>query len=123
MAQATLHHWYHVGISYERVPDLNFDPHNPAHYGLYIFNLVREFQAESHLLLPAGPTRLYSLPRQSASQLLSSHPKASNHAFLSRHFMERRSTTDDLRQRSQYIVLGTFSSSSSDEQQTAGLDQ
>lgn len=54
MAQATLHHWYHVGIPYERVPNLNFEPHNPTRYGLYIFNLVREFQAESHQLLPTG---------------------------------------------------------------------
>jgi len=51
-------HWYHVGILYEIVLNLNFEPYNPTRYRLYIFNLVREFQTESHQLLPTSNTPL-----------------------------------------------------------------
>ena len=55
LAQMHLHHWFHVGQRFERVPNLaNFEPAVPRKWGRYIFNIQAEYQKEVQRMLAAG---------------------------------------------------------------------
>lgn len=53
-ARASLHHWYHVGLPFEHVPGLNFEPSHTPKWGLYLFRLMEEFNRLSADMLAGG---------------------------------------------------------------------